>query len=204
MITIIDYGAGNLRSVLNAIAKLGYTTKIVSTPQEVDEAEALILPGVGAAGHIMESLKALRLDNAIKEYINQNRPFLGICVGMQVLLDKTDENGGNDCLNIIPGGVRKFNVDLKVPHIGWNQVEQKQNHPVFADIPDKTDFYFVHSYYCDPQDKAVIAGETTYGKPFCSAIIKGNMIATQFHPEKSGEPGLKIYDNFIKLATAKK
>ena len=204
MITIIDYGAGNLRSVLNAIAKLGYTTKIVSTPQEVDEAEALILPGVGAAGHIMESLKALRLDNAIKEYINQNRPFLGICVGMQVLLDKTDENGGNDCLNIIPGGVRKFNVDLKVPHIGWNQVEQKQNHPFFAGIPDKTYFYFVHSYYCDPQDKAVIAGETTYGKPFCSAIIKGNMIATQFHPEKSGEPGLKIYDNFIKLATAKK
>ncbi len=201
MITIIDYGAGNLRSVLNAIAKLGYTTKIVSTPQEVDEAEGLILPGVGAAGHIMESLKALGLDNAIRQYINQNRYFLGICVGMQVLLDKTDENGGHDCLNIIPGSVRKFNEDLKVPHMGWNQVKQKQNHPVFAGIPDKTDFYFVHSYYCDPHDKAVIAGETTYGKTFCSAIIKGNMIATQFHPEKSGEPGLRIYDNFIKLAT---
>ena len=204
MITIIDYGAGNLRSVLNAFAKLGYTTKVVSTPQEVYKAEALILPGVGAAGHIMQSLKALALDNAIREYINQNRHFLGICVGMQVLLSKTGENGGYNCLNIIPGNVKRFNEGLKVPHIGWNQVKQKQNHPIFNGIADETNFYFVHSYYCDPQDKTVIAGETAYGKTFCSAIIKGNMIATQFHPEKSGETGLRIYDNFIKLATGKK
>lgn len=204
MITIIDYGAGNLRSVLNAFAKLGYTTKVVSTPQEVDKAEALILPGVGAAGHIMQSLKALALDNAIREYINQNRHFLGICVGMQVLLSKTEENGGYNCLNIIHGNVKRFNEGLKVPHIGWNQVKQKQNHAIFNGIADETNFYFVHSYYCDPQDKTVIAGETTYGKTYCSAIIKGNMIATQFHPEKSGETGLRIYDNFIKLATGKK
>ncbi len=203
MITIIDYGAGNLRSVLNAIAKLGYTTKLVSTPQEVDQAEVLILPGVGAAGHIMESLKTSGLDNAIRKYIGENRYFLGICIGMQVLLGETEEGGGYSCLNIVPGVVRKFNEGLKVPHMGWNQVKQKQNHPVFSGIADETDFYFVHSYYADPQDKTVIAAETVYGKPFCSAIIKGNMIATQFHPEKSGEPGLKIYDNFIKLATGK-
>jgi glutamine amidotransferase len=203
MITIIDYGAGNLRSVLNAIAELGYATKLVSSPAEVDTAEVLILPGVGAAGHIMDSLKKSGLDNAIRRYIGENRYFLGICVGMQVLLSATEENNGCDCLDIIPGKVRKFNEGLKVPHMGWNQVKQKQMHPVFTGIADETDFYFVHSYYTDPLDKTVMAGETEYGKPFCSAIIKGNMIATQFHPEKRGEPGLKIYDNFIKLATAK-
>jgi glutamine amidotransferase len=203
MITIVDYGAGNLRSVLNAIARLGYSTKLVSTPREVDAADVLILPGVGAAGHIMVSLKASGLDAAIKKYIGENRYFLGICIGMQILLGKTEENGGHGCLNIVPGVVRKFNEGLKVPHMGWNQVKQKKSHPVFNGVPDNTDFYFVHSYYADPEDKEVIAGETVYGKPFCSAIIKGNLIATQFHPEKSGEPGLKIYDNFIKLATGK-
>ena len=202
MIAVIDYGAGNLRSVLNAIAKLGYATKLVSSPQAVDDAEVIILPGVGAAGHIMASLRATGLDNAIRKYINQNRFFLGICVGMQVLLAETEENDGCACLNIIPGKVMKFNEGLKVPHMGWNQVKQKHNHPVFSGIPDATDFYFVHSYYCDPADKTVVASETEYGKPFCSAIIKGNMIATQFHPEKSGETGLKIYDNFIKLASS--
>jgi len=203
MITIIDYGAGNLRSVLNAIARLGYATKLVSSPQAVDNAECVILPGVGAAGHIMASLKKSGLDNAIRKYINENRYFLGICVGMQVLLAESNENNGCQCLNIVPGKVRKFNEGLKVPHMGWNQVKQKQAHPVFSGIPEATDFYFVHSYYCDPDEKTVVAAETEYGKPFCSAIIKGNMIATQFHPEKSGETGLKIYDNFIKLASGK-
>ncbi len=203
MISIIDYGAGNLRSVLNAIAELGYATKLVTSPREVAEAEVLILPGVGAAGHIMHSLKTAGLDSAIRSYIAQDRHFLGICVGMQVLLAESEENNGCKCLDIIPGKVRKFNEGLKVPHMGWNQVKQKQKHPVFTGIADETDFYFVHSYYADPEDKTVTAGETLYGKPFCSAVIKGNMIATQFHPEKSGQPGLKIYDNFINLAMGK-
>jgi glutamine amidotransferase len=128
------------------------------------------------------------LDNAIKKYIAENRHFLGICIGMQILLGETDENGRHDCLNIIPGKVRKFNEGLKVPHIGWNQVKQRKSHPVFNGIPDETDFYFVHSYYAEPEDKTVIAGETVYGKPFCSAIIKGNMIATQFHPKRAANP----------------
>jgi glutamine amidotransferase len=204
MITVIDYGAGNLRSVLNAIAKLGYATKLATTPQEILEADVVVLPGVGAANHIMESLKNSGLDKAIRKYISEDRYFLGICIGMQILLGETEEGGHHQCLNIIPGKVKKFNEGLKVPHMGWNQVKQKKSHPVFKSIADETDFYFVHSYYTEPDDKSVIAGETVYGKPFCSAIIKGNMIATQFHPEKSGEAGLKIYDNFFKLASGKK
>jgi glutamine amidotransferase len=202
MVTIIDYGAGNLRSVLNAIAELGYPTKLVATPQEVYNADVLILPGVGAAGHVMESLRKSGLDDAIRSYISENRYFLGICIGMQILLGETEEGGYHKCLDIIPGQVKRFNEGLKVPHMGWNQVKQKKSHPIFKDIPDETYFYFVHSYYADPLDKSVIGGETVYGKSFCSAIIKGNMIATQFHPEKSGEAGLKIYDNFIKLASS--
>jgi glutamine amidotransferase len=204
IITVIDYGAGNLRSVLNAFARLGYATKLVTKPGEIEEAEVVVLPGVGAANHIVESLKISGLDDAIRKYISGDRYFLGICIGMQILLSETEEGGCNRCLDIIPGRVRKFNEGLKVPHMGWNQVKQKISHPVFNGIPDETDFYFVHSYYADPEDKEVIAGETVYGKPFCSAIIKGNMIATQFHPEKSGEAGLKIYDNFVKLASGKK
>ena len=204
MITIIDYGAGNLRSVLNAIAELGYTTKLATTPKEVLNAEVIILPGVGAAGHIMDSLKKSGLDDAIRQYISEERHFLGICIGMQILLGETEEGGRHRCLNIIPGKVKRFSEGLKVPHMGWNQVKQKKIHPIFTGVPDEADFYFVHSYYTDPDDKSVIAGETTYSKPFCSVIIKGNLIATQFHPEKSGETGLKIYDNFIKIATGNK
>jgi len=201
MITIIDYGAGNLRSVLNAIAELGYSTKLVATPLEVYNADVLILPGVGAAGHVMESLRKSELDKAIRSYISENRYFLGICVGMQILLGETEEGGYHRCLDIIPGKVKRFNEGLKVPHMGWNRVKQMKQHAIFKDIQDETYFYFVHSFYTDPADKSVIAGESVYGKPFCSAIIQGNIIATQFHPEKSGEAGLKIYDNFIKHAS---
>ncbi|HEX79432.1 MAG TPA: imidazole glycerol phosphate synthase subunit HisH [Dehalococcoidia bacterium] len=199
MVSIVDYGAGNLRSVINAVAKLGYQPKLVVKPQEVLEAGVLILPGVGAAAHTIESLKRLGLDDAIKRYIADGRPFLGVCIGLQVLFTSTEEGGGYDCLGIIPGRVKRIPADLKIPHMGWNQVKQKVEHMLFSGVPDGADFYFVHSYYVEPDDKTLIAGETEYGVNMCSVLIRDNLVATQFHPEKSGQDGLKIYDNFISM-----
>ena len=200
MITIIDYGAGNLRSVVNAISKLGYTSEITSRPDEILSAEMVILPGVGAAAETMQILKALNLAEPIRQFITRGRPFLGVCLGLQVLFTGTEEGGWHECFNVLPGRVRMLPAGLKIPHMGWNQVKQKISHPVFAGVPDETNFYFVHSYYVEPDDKSLIAGETEYGIPFCSVIARDNLVATQFHPEKSGEMGLKIYDNFINLA----
>lgn len=200
MIAIIDYGAGNLRSVVNAITKLGYQPKVTSDAADVAKADALILPGVGAAGSTVDSLKELGLTEPIKSYIAQERPFLGICIGMQVLLTHTEEGGGHACLGVVPGSVKKLPPGLKIPHMGWNQVKQKLAHPLFTGIPDEANFYFVHSYYVDPDDKSVVAGTTDYGLPISSVIIKDNLIATQFHPEKSGNWGLTMYANFLKKA----
>ena len=200
MVTIVDYGAGNLRSVVNAITRLGYPTKITSSPGEVLNAQAVILPGVGAAGDTMQNLRTMGMVEPIYQIIAENRPFFGVCIGLQVLFTGTEEGGWHECLGIIPGRVRKLPPGLKIPHMGWNQVKQKFSHPVFANIPDKANFYFVHSYYVEPEDTSLIAGETDYGIPICSMIARGNLIATQFHPEKSGELGLRMYDNFIKLA----
>lgn len=201
MIAVIDYGAGNLRSVVNAIKKLGYEPKVTTEPQDVLDAQAVILPGVGAAPDAVSNLNKFRLVDPIRRVIEENRPFLGVCLGLQVLFTGTDEGGWHECLGIVKGRVRKLPPGLKIPHMGWNQVKQKVRHPIFEGIPDQTNFYFVHSYYADPDDKGLVAGETDYGIPFCSAIARGNMVATQFHPEKSGDAGLKIYDNFVKLAT---
>lgn len=200
MITIVDYGAGNLRSVCNAVAGLGYQPKLAATPQEVLGARVLILPGVGAAASTMQNLKKQGLDGAIKSYIVGGRSFLGICIGLQVLFASTEEGGWHNCLDIIPGAVKRLPPGLKIPHMGWNQVRQKVKHPVFDGIADEANFYFVHSYYAEPEDKSLVAGETEYGIRICSMVIRDNLVATQFHPEKSGEVGLKIYDNFIKLA----
>jgi glutamine amidotransferase len=204
MIAIIDYGAGNLRSVVNAITRLGYQPKITSSPSEVLGAEAVILPGVGAAGSTVASLKELGLTDPIGQYIASGRPFLGVCIGLQVLFTSTEEGGGCECLGIVPGQVRRLPPGLKIPHMGWNQVRQKFRHPVFEGIPDEDNFYFVHSYYVVPDEETLVAGETEYGIPICSVIARGNLVATQFHPEKSGESGLKIYDNFLKLASGQK
>ena len=125
---------------------------------------------------------------------------MGVCIGLQVLFDGTEEGGWHECLGIIPGRVRKLPAGLKIPHMGWNQVKQSVSHPIFDGIPDGANFYFVHSYYAEPDDKSLVAGETEYGISLCSVIARGNLVATQFHPEKSGELGLKIYDNFIKMA----
>lgn len=201
MITVIDYGAGNLRSVANAIIRLGYQLKVTNRPRDLAGASAVILPGVGAAGDTMMSLEQMGFVDPIRRFIAENRPFLGVCIGLQVLLTGTEEGGGHQCLDVIPGQVKKLPPGLKIPHMGWNQVKQVQSHPIFKGIPDETNFYFVHSYYGSPEAPEVVAGETEYGISFCSVIVSGNLIATQFHPEKSGELGLKIYDNFLKFAS---
>jgi glutamine amidotransferase len=204
VIAIIDYGAGNLGSVVNAIHRLGYRPKVTSAPDEVLGARVVILPGVGAAADTVDSLKALGLVGPVKRLVAEGRPFLGICVGLQILFSGTEEGGWHECLGILPGVVRRFAPGLKIPHMGWNQVKQRVTHPIFEGIPDGANFYFVHSYYAEPEDRSLVAGETEYGVSICSVVARGNLIATQFHPEKSGEVGLKVYDNFIRMALGAK
>ena len=201
-VLVIDYGAGNLRSVTNAFAKLGYEPIITNSGTDIRKAPAVILPGVGAAAEAMENLKNLGLIEPIRQYVAEGRPFFGVCLGLQILLSETEEDGKHDCLNIVRGKVKRLPPGLKTPHMGWNQVKQMKEHPVFEGIPDETNFYFVHSYHAAPDDTSVVLGETDYGISFCSAVAKENLVATQFHPEKSGEPGLRMYDNFMKLAMA--
>ena len=204
MIAIIDYGAGNLRSVRNAVAYLGYAAKITSDPEDILQAQAVIFPGVGAGGDTMSSLQQKGLIDIIHRLAAEDRPLLSICIGLQVLFTGTEEGGWHSCLNIIPGRVKKLPSGQKIPHMGWNQVKQTISHPIFEGIPESADFYFVHSYYGDPEDRSVVAAETEYGLTFCSALVRGNLVATQFHPERSGDLGLKLLDNFIRLAGVRK
>ena len=203
MIAIIDYGAGNLGSVTNAIAKLGFEPRVTSKPSEVLSTAAVILPGVGAAGDTMNSLEALGMTDVIRQLVYERRPLFAVCVGLQVLLSGTEEGGWHKCLDVIPGTVRRLPQGLKIPHMGWNQVKQRVEHPIFDGVPDKANFYFVHSYYTDPNDTSVIAGTTDYGVSMCSMVIKDNLVATQFHPEKSGSWGLRMYHNFLEMALSK-
>ena len=210
MIAIIDYGAGNLRSVAKAFEHLGYRALVTQRREDMERAAAVVLPGVGAAGDTMRSLEALGLTGPIGQTIAAGRPFFGVCLGLQVLLEGSEEGGWQPCLGLIPGVVRRLPADtagraagalrLKVPHMGWNQVRQRLSHPLFAGIPDNANFYFVHSYYVAPRDPVVVAGETEYGGAFCSVVIQERLVATQFHPEKSGAWGLRLYDNFARLA----
>jgi glutamine amidotransferase len=204
MVVVVDYGAGNLRSVVNAIIRLGYLAKVTSSPREVLSAQAVILPGVGAAAETMTNLHELGLVSPIQRFIGEGRPFLGVCIGLQILFSATEDGGWHECLGVIPGMVRRLPPGLKIPHMGWNQVRQKISHPIFGGIPDEANFYFVHSYYVEPTDRSIVVGETKYGISICSVIARGDMVATQFHPEKSGELGLKIYDNFVKMALGAK
>jgi len=203
MIAIIDYGAGNLRSVTNAIKNLGYQPVVTNQQDELLAAEAVILPGVGAAADTMDNLRALNLIDPINRLIAEGRPFLGVCIGLQILFTSTEEGGGHQCLGVIPGKVKRLPAGLKIPHMGWNQVKQRSEHSIFDRIPDEANFYFVHSYYAEPEDKSVVIGDTDYGIPVSSVVAEGNLVATQFHPEKSGEYGLMIYDNFLKMALGK-
>jgi glutamine amidotransferase len=200
VIAIIDYGAGNLRSVANAIKELGYRPRVTSAPDEVLNAAAVILPGVGAAADTMNSLEKLGMTDAIRQLIQQRRSLFAICVGLQILFSGTEEGGWHECLGVIPGKVKRLPQGLKIPHMGWNQLRQRISHPIFDGIPDEANFYFVHSFYAEPEDPSVVAGTTSYGVSMCSMVIKDSLIATQFHPEKSGEQGLKMYVNFLKMA----
>jgi len=203
-VVVIDYGAGNLRSVVNAITKVGYQAKVTSNPRDVFDAIAIILPGVGAAGDTMDSLEKLGMSNVIRQLIYEGRPFFAVCVGLQVLFSRTEEGGWHECLGVIPGIVKRLPSGLKIPHMGWNQVKQTITHPLFDGVPDEANFYFVHSYYAEPEDMSVVAGTTDYGIPICSVVIKDNLVATQFHPEKSGDQGLKLYSNFVKMALSER
>jgi glutamine amidotransferase len=203
-VAIIDYGAGNLRSVANAVIRLGYQPVVTGRPAEVLRAPAVILPGVGAAADTMAGLNKTEMAGTVRRLIDEDRPLFAVCVGLQILLSTTEEGGGSECLGVVPGVVRRLPDGLKIPHMGWNQVAQRRKQPLFQGIPDKANFYFVHSYYADPEDKSVVAATTDYGLPWCSVLVKGNLVATQFHPEKSGAFGLKMYENFLKMATGEK
>lgn len=200
MIVIIDYGLGNLASVKNALDKLGVKSMISSDPAIIRGAKALILPGVGAAGQGMRNLKEKGLDKVITDEINKGKPFLGICLGMQLLFEKSEE-GDINCLGILKGSVKKFKKMKKIPQIGWNQINIKKDSTFFKDVGDKDYFYFVNSFYCLPEDKEVIAGITNYGESFSSIVQKDNVIGVQFHPEKSGPVGFKLLENFVKGAS---
>ncbi|MBX5492741.1 MAG: imidazole glycerol phosphate synthase subunit HisH [Chloroflexi bacterium] len=200
MIVVVDYGAGNLRSVAKALAALGHPVQVTDAPTAVAAARALVLPGVGAAADTMRNLRARGLEGAVRDYIASGRPFLGVCMGLQALLTGSEEGGWQPCLDIVPGRVRRLPAGQKVPHMGWNRVHQVRPHPLFAGIPDGAYFYFVHSFYVEPVDPAVVIGRTEYGVEFPSAIAQGNVLGTQFHPEKSGALGLRLYANFVRLA----
>jgi imidazole glycerol-phosphate synthase subunit HisH len=196
MIAIIDYGMGNLRSVEKGFLKVGVEAKVVTDPRAVANASAVVLPGVGAFRDCMRNLEQASLLGPITRAIQSGKPFLGICLGLQMLFTESEEFGTYKGLDILKGKVVRFQVDLKVPHMGWNNVKILRRPPIFEGIDDNSFFYFVHSYYVAPVDSDIIAGTTDYGVTFTSMIWKENILATQFHPEKSQEAGLRILRNF--------
>ena len=197
MITIIDYGMGNLLSVSKAFENLGFDTLVTQKPEEVLNAKKVVFPGVGHFGKCMENLKKLKLLDSVRDVIDKNVPFLGICVGLQQLFEKSEESETEKGIAIFEGTVNKFKNRTKVPHMGWNQLNIVQDDcPLLKGITSDDYFYFTHSYYVDPSDKNIILSQTDYEGEFVSAIWKGNVFATQFHPEKSQDKGLKIIKNF--------
>ena len=199
-LVVIDYDSGNLRSVTRAIESQGVVPLVTGDPNHVDEADALVLPGVGSGPAAMTALEDRGLVPPIKEFIDSGKPFLGICLGLQLLMDRTEE-GDSRCLGVARGHTKLLPSGQKVPHMGWNNVHFQIQHPLLNGIPQDSYFYFVHSYYANPENPNAIAGTTEYGIPFCSIYSEGNLVATQFHPEKSGSLGLRLYKNFIDLAS---
>jgi|FaiFalDrversion2_1042247.scaffolds.fasta_scaffold02814_2 glutamine amidotransferase len=197
-VAVVDYGAGNLHSVAKALEAAGGSPFLTSDPHDLQGADAVVLPGQGACGSAMVAL-ARGLGEAVKEVVRQGRPFLGVCLGLQLLFTRSEEDGV-PCLDLFPGVVRRLPRGLVTPHIGWNRVAWKRPHPVWEGIPSGSYFYFVHTYYPDPADPSLVAGETEYGIPFCSVVAWRNVVATQFHPEKSGAVGVRFYANFLAWA----
>ncbi len=205
MIAIVDYKAGNLRSVERALGRLGIPCRITGSPAEILAAGRVIFPGVGAAGRAMEDLKETGVNRVIREVFQRGTPFLGICLGAQIILERSEEND-TVCLGLIPGVVTRFpsmledeeGGRLKVPHMGWNGLSVRKHHPVLKGVRETDEFYFVHSYYPAPAGNDHVIGTTEYGMDFPSVIGTGNLVAMQFHPEKSGAPGLIILDNFAR------
>ncbi len=199
MITLLDYGAGNVRSVVNAVERMGGKIKPVVTPEDIVNAEKLLFPGVGNYENMIRILNEKGYIDPLREYLKANRPFFGICLGMQALFEGSEEDfSGNESLCIMKGLVKKFQTDLTVPHIGWNGLNIKKESSLFNGVDKATKFYFVHSYHVVPEDDSVVLATTGYGYDFVCAVQKGNVMGTQFHPEKSGKAGIKLLENFIK------
>lgn len=200
MIALIDYGAGNLRSVQNALGRLDATCTIASSPDDVARAQAIIFPGVGAAAPAMAALRDRGLDQAVIAAIRDGVPFLGICLGMQLLFEWSAEDGAA-CLGVMPGTVERLATPEKLPHVGWNTLDRVRPHRVLKGTEGEA-FYFVHSYVVVPRDPGVTAGETTYGVSFVSAVTGESLVGVQFHPERSGTAGLRLLENFLRFADA--
>src|SRR6266550_165055 len=202
-IAIVDYGMANLRSVQKAFEHAGHRADIISTPEEIDAAEKIVLPGVGAFADAVATLREKELAGPIARHIEKGKPFLGICLGLQMLFDVGYEDGKHRGLGVLRGKCVRFDVDetmgLKVPHMGWNQLNIERPSPLFAGLPAGAGVYFVHGYHVVPEDPGVIATTTDYGRPFVSSIWRENVMATQFHPEKSQRVGLKILSNFAAM-----
>ena len=198
MIAIIDYGAGNIRSIEKALEHVGAIVQVTDEPDIVNKAQAIVLPGVGSGGAAMSRMTERGLDDAIRKATQQGKPFLGICLGMQLLADHHAE-GEVDGLSLFPGEVRRIPHGPKIPHMGWNQVKPQHTAlTIFDNISQDAYFYFAHSYYVEPQDSQGVAAVTDYGSPFCSVIVTERVWGTQFHPEKSGSVGLQLLQNFLK------
>ena len=206
-IAIIDYKAGNLRSVQKALEECGATAHITADAEDISAADGVVFPGQGACDASMLSIRERGLFEIIRHSIDSGKPFLGVCLGLQLLLESSEE-GEEPCLAILKGSTKRLppektvQVGVKIPHMGWNSVSLSVQHPVFEGIPNDSYFYFVHSYYADPEDKDIVAGVTNYGIDFCSAVAWDNVAAVQFHPEKSGAVGLRLYRNFLTLVDA--
>ncbi|NIR50603.1 imidazole glycerol phosphate synthase subunit HisH [candidate division KSB1 bacterium] len=198
MISIVDYGVGNLKSLENALNYLDFDCKRINAPEEVARVEKMILPGVGAFGYAMQNIEALRLKAALIETANRGVPVLGICLGMQIFFTFSSEGGNQAGLNLIQGAVKRIAGPLKVPHIGWNEIQSKSS-ILFKNLPSTRFGYFVHSYYCLPENESWVTATTEYGETFVSAVERDNVFGVQFHPEKSQELGLKILQNFAEL-----
>lgn len=202
MIAVVDYGAGNVQSVANALEAAGVPARLTTDPAEILTAPGVIVPGVGAAQDTMANLEAGGLVEPVLDVIARGVPYLGICMGMQALMSHSDEHGGQACLDVIPGVVRELETSLPVPHMGWNQlnvVPAASGHPLLDGIPDGTDVYFVHSFVCVPEDRDWILATTDYDGPLVAMVARGNLMGTQFHPEKSGPAGLRLLANFARI-----